>query len=172
MSNEDLRLAKARAQAGQMRTITDVLMPILLAAIVLPLIGDVYLTATDPAPWAAGLSAPVAVLIKLIGYTPALVGAVAVAMLRTVFAEYAEGNFLSAKASAAFQRSGIWALAAFLLKIFAAPFAVSLLGGAAFNWRFDPLDIALMAFATSVLMIGGVLEAAATALKAENDQIV
>lgn len=172
MSNVETRLEKARAQAGQMRTMSEILIPLLVAAIALPLIGELYLVTFEPAHWAAELGAPLAIAIKLVSYAPAIVGAVAVIMLRTVFVEYQEGRFLSAKASSAFQSAGVWALAAFLLKMFVAPFVVSLLGGAAFNWRFDPLDIALMAFATSVLMIGGVLEAAAASLKAENDQIV
>lgn len=170
--NADTRLAKAQSQAAQMRKMTELLIPLLVAAIILPLIGDVFLTITSPGPWAAELSTPAAVLIKLLTYAPALVAAYAVIQLRTVFAEYEAGRFLSAKASAAFQNAGTWALGAFLLKMFVAPLAISLLGGAAFNWRFDPLDIALMAFAVFVLMIGGVLEAAAASLKAENDQIV
>ncbi|MEQ1491624.1 MAG: hypothetical protein ABL932_13855, partial [Terricaulis sp.] len=68
--------------------------------------------------------------------------------------------------------AGLLALAAFMLKLLIAPLAISLLGGTAFAWRFDPLDITLMVFASSVMMIGSTLEAAAAALKAENDQIV
>jgi hypothetical protein len=170
--NADTRLAKAQSQAAQMRKMTELLIPLLVAAIILPLIGDVFLTITSPGPWAAELSTPVAVLIKLLTYAPALVAAYAVIQLRTVFAEYEAERFLSAKASTAFQNAGTWALGAVSLKMFVAPLAISLLGGAAFNWRFDPLDIALMAFAVFVLMIGGVLEAAAASLKAENDQIV
>jgi len=96
MMIEETRLVKARAQAAQVRTITEILIPMLLAAIGLPLIGELYLVTFEPSSWAA----------------------------------------------------------------------------AAFGWRFDPLDIALMTFAVSVMMIGNVLEAAAASLKAENDQIV
>lgn len=155
-----------------MRKTIDTLIPILLAAIVLPLIGEIYLVTFEPKPWAVDVGPARAVLIKLFGYAPALVGAFAVMTLRAVFVEYQDGRFLSAKASAAFQRAGFWALGAFLLQMLVTPLAVSVLGGEPFNWRFDPLDIALMAFAVSVLMIGGVLEAAAASLKAENDQIV
>lgn len=172
MTAEEARLVKARAQAGQMRKTIEALIPLLFAAIVLPLIGEIYLVVFEPKPWAVEVGPVRAVLIKLFRYAPALVGAFAVTMLRAVFAEYQEGRFLSAKASAAFQRAGFWALGAFFLQMLVAPLAVSLLGGEPFNWRFDPLDIALMAFAASVLMIGGVLEAAAASLKAENDQIV
>jgi hypothetical protein len=52
------------------------------------------------------------------------------------------------------------------------PLLTAFLGGPAFDWRFDALDIALMAFAALLLMIGTVIQAAAAALKAENDQIV
>lgn len=172
MTNEEVRLATARASAGQMRTVTDMLIPLLVAAIALPLIGELYLVTFEPAPWAAEVGAPIAVLIKLLTYAPALAGAAAVIALRPALVEYQEGRYVSAKASAAFQRAGYWALGAFLLKMFVAPVGVALLGGAAFNWRFDPLDIALMAFAVSVVMIGGVLDAAVAQLKAENDQIV
>jgi len=168
----DGRIEKARTQAGQMRTMNDILTPLLVAAIGLPLIGELYLVTFEPAPWAAELGAPLAILIKFLAYAPAIAAAAAVIMLRPVFVEYQAGRFVSDKASAAFQRAGMWALAAFLLKMFIAPLAISLLGGAAFTWRFDPLDIALMTFAVSVMMIGGVLDAAATALKSENDQIV
>ncbi len=172
MNDETLLVTAARKQAGQMRALSEVLIPILLAAICLPLIGDVYLTATEPAPWAAELGAPLAVVIKLISYAPALCAAAAVIVLRVVFVEYQAGRFLFGRASTAFQRAGSFALAAFLLKIVIAPIAIALLGGPAFSWRFDPLDIALMAFSIFVLMIGGVLEAVAASLKAESDEIV
>jgi len=172
MNGMDSRVERARAQARQMRKTNDVLIPLLVAAIGLPLIGELYLVTFEPAPWAAQLGAPLAVLSKLAEYAPALAAAAAVIMLRPVFVEYEAGQFLSLKASAAFQRAGLWALAAFVLNIFVSPFVVALLRGESFDWRFDPLDIALMTFAISVLMIGGVLEAAAASLKAENDQIV
>lgn len=172
MMIEETRLVKARAQAAQVRTITEILIPMLLAAIGLPLIGELYLVMFEPSSWAAELGAPPAIAIKFLSYAPAVAGAVAVIALRAVFSEYTQGRFLSAKASAAFQRAGVWALVAFLLKMFVSPVLISLLGAAGFNWRFDPLDIALMTFAVSVMMIGNVLEAAAASLKAENDQIV
>lgn len=172
MSVEQARLVRMRFQAGQVRTLTEFLTPLLLAAIILPLIGELYLVSFEPGPWAAELGAPRAMLVKLLSYTPAVFGALAVIMLKPVFAEIHEGRFVSSRASAAYQRAGSWALAAFLMKIFVTPFGVSLLGAAGFVWRFDPLDIALMAFAACVLMIGQVLDAAAASLKAENDQIV
>jgi hypothetical protein len=172
MSDMDIRIQKARAQAGQMRVMSAMLIPILIAAIGLPLIGELYLVTFEPAPWAADVGALSAVLIKLLTYAPAIAAAAAVVMLQPVLVEYHEGRFVSDKASAAFQLAGLSALAAFFLKLLVAPLAISLLGGAPFAWRFDPLDIALMVFASSVMMIGGVLDAAVASLKAENDQIV
>lgn len=172
MSNVDIRVQKARKQAGRMRVMSAVLIPMLIAAIGLPLIGEIYLVTFEPAPWAAEVGALSAVLIKVLTYAPAIAAAAAVVMLQPALVEYHEGRFVSEKASAAFQLAGIWALAAFFLKLLVAPLAVSWLGGAPFSWRTDPLDIALMVFAASVTMIGGVLDAAVAALKADNDQIV
>ena len=172
MSNVELRVQKARTQAGQMLVMNSVLIPMLVAAVGLPLIGELYLVTFEPAPWAAELGAPIAIVIKLLSYAPAIAAVGAVIMLRPVLLEYHEGRFISEKASRAFQWAGISALAAFLLKLLIAPVVIALLGGAAFAWRFDSLDIALMVFASTVLMIGGVLEAAVASLKAENDQIV
>ncbi|MEQ1618664.1 MAG: hypothetical protein ABL883_10015 [Terricaulis sp.] len=172
MSDENPRLAKALEHAGRTLVINAVLIPMLLAAILLPLIGELYLVVFEPKPWAAEIGGLRAALVKLIAYAPALAAAWAVMALQPVLDEHCQGRFVSAKSSAAFQWAGIWALAAFLLKLLVSPLAISLLGGPAFNWRSDPLDLALMAFAVAVLMIGGVLQAAAAALKAENDQIV
>jgi len=172
MSNVDIRIQKARAQAGQMRVMGVVLIPLLSAAIGLPLIGEIYLVTFEPAPWAADVGAPSAILIKLLSYAPAIAAAVAVVMLQPVLNEYHEGRFVSDKASNAFQLAGISALAAFFLKLLVAPLGIALLGGAPFTWRFDPMDIALMVFAATVLMIGSALDAAVASLKAENDQIV
>lgn len=172
MSNVDSRIQKARAQAGQMRVISAMLIPILIAAIGLPFIGEIYLVSFEPAPWAVEVGAPTAILIKVLTYAPAMAAAAAVILLQPVLVEYHDGRFVSDKASTAFQLAGLSALAAFFLKMLISPLAISFLGGAAFAWRFDPLDIALMVFAASVMMIGGVLDAAVASLKSENDQIV
>lgn len=172
MSKVDVRVQQARKWAGQMRVISATLIPILGAAIGLPLIGEIYLVTFEPAPWAAELGALPAVLIKILAYSPAIAAATAVVTLQPALVEYHEGRFVSNKASTAFQSAGICALVAFFLKLFVAPLAISWLGGAPFTWRADPLDIALMVFAASVMMIGNILDAAVAALKAENDQIV
>jgi hypothetical protein len=172
MSDVDSRIQKARAQAGQMRAMSAMLIPILVAAIGLPFIGEIYMVAFEPALWAVEVGAPTAILIKFLSYAPAVAAAAAVIMLQPVLVEYHEGRFVSDKASAAFQMAGLSALAALFLNLLVSPLAISLLGGAPFTWRFDPLDISLVVFAASVMMIGGVLDAAVASLKAENDQIV
>lgn len=168
----DVRIEKARTQAGQIRVLNELLIPLLVAAVGLPLIGELYLVSFEPAPWVAELGAPRAIMIKLLSYAPAIAAVGAVIALRPVLIEYHEGRFVSEKASRAFQLAGSLALAAFFLKLLISPLLIALLGGAAFTWRVDPLDIALMVFASSVMMIGGALNAAAASLKAENDQIV
>ena len=172
MSKVDLPIEKARALAGAMAVMNALLIPLLVAAVGLPLIGELYLVTFEPAPWAAQLGPYLAFMIKLLSYAPAIAAVGAVIMLSPVLVEYHEGRFTSKKASAAFQWAGLLALGAFMLKLLIVPLAIWLLGGAAFAWRFDPLDISLMVFASSVLMVGSVLEAAAASLKAENDQIV
>ncbi len=172
MSDAASRIQKARTQVGQMRVMSAILIPMLIAAIGLPLIGEIYLVTFEPAPWAVEAGVPTAILIKVLTYAPAIAAAAAVMMLQPVLVEYHDGRFVSDKTSAAFQLAGLSALAAFFLKLLISPLAISFLGGAAFTWRFDPLDIALMVFAACVMMIGGVLDAAVASLKAENDQIV
>ena len=171
MSKVDSHIEKARALAGAVAVMNAFLIPLLVAAVGLPLIGELYLVTFEPAPWAAELGPYLAIMIKLLSYAPAIAAVGAVIVLSPVLVEYHEGRFTSKKASGAFQWAGLLALAAFMLKLLIVPLAISLLGGA-FAWRFDPLDIALMVFASSVLMVGSVLEAAAASLKAENDQIV
>ena len=172
MSDVDTQIQKARTQAGQMRVMSATLIPMLVAAIGLPFIGEIYLVAFEPAPWAIEVGAVAAILIKILSYAPAVAAAAAVIVLQPVLVEYHAGRFVSEKASAAFQLAGLSALAAFFLKMLVSPLAISLLGGAAFAWRFDPLDVALVVFSASVMMIGGALAAAVASLKAENDQII
>ena len=167
---EAARLDAAQKQAASLGRITEVLIPLLLAAICLPLIGDLFLTLTEPR--SDGLGNGQAALIKLIGYIPALCIAAAVIGLRGVLAEYAGGRFVSERASNAFNKAGLWTLAGIVLQAFVGAILVALLGGPDFAWRFDPFGIGMLAFATSMLMIGQALQAAAAALKAENDQIV
>lgn len=170
MPDAATRLAAAQKQAHDLARITQFLIPILLAAICLPLIGDLFLTLTEPR--ADGLSNGQAAIIKLIGYMPALCIAAAVIGLRGVLAEYAAGRFVSERASNAFNIAGLWTLAGIMLQTLVGPILVALLGGPEFAWRFDPFGIGMLAFAAAMLMIGQALQAAAAALKAENDQIV
>lgn len=172
MTTENGRITLARKHTGMMLVLNATLIPLLVAAIGLPLIGELYLVTFEPAPRAAALGAPAAALIKLISYAPAIAAASAVILLQPVLVAYSQGRFVSETASAAFVSAGSAAIGALLLKLLGAPFAIALLGGAAFSWRFDPLDVALMVFAATVMMIGVALDAAAAALKADNDQIV
>lgn len=172
MTTEDGRIALTRRHAGMMRVINATLIPILIAAIGPPLIGELYLVTFEPTPWAGALGAPAAALVKLFSHAPAITAAAAVILLQPVLVEYSQGRFVPEKASAAFVRAGLAAIAALLLKLLVAPGAIALLGGAAFTWRSDPLGIALMVFAATVMMIGRALDAAAASFKADNDQIV
>lgn len=165
-TDHEARLARATKQAGDMRRVTEILIPLLFAAIVLPLIGGVYLELFERDGGVSGA------LLRVIEAAPALLAAFAVVALRGVIGEYAAGNLLSQRSSEAFRAAGRWALGALGFKIVIAPIAVALLTNTPFPWRTEPLDIALMVFAALVLMIGEVLQTAAAALKAENDQIV
>lgn len=160
------QLASAARQARSMQRVTEILIPLLVAAIALPLIGSVYLALVE------GRGGPAAALIHIVAATPAICAAIAVIGLHGVISEYTAGRMLSPAASEGFRHAGAWALAAFLVKLTVAPVLAGMLGGPAFTWRFEALDLALMAFAALVVMIGTVIQAAAAALKAENDQIV
>jgi hypothetical protein len=162
----DARLAHTAKQAANMVKITALLIPILIAAIALPLIGGVYLELFERDGGVAGAA------LRVIDAVPAIFAAVAVVSLHGVLVAYASGDLLSKRASDAFHYAGLWALAAFGVKIVLLPMATAMLTNSPYEWRSDPLDIALMVFAALVLMIGGVLQSAAAALKAENDQIV
>jgi hypothetical protein len=162
----ETNLALATSQAVRLQRTTQILIPLLLAAIVLPLIGGVYLELFERNGGAVGAINRIALAI------PAVCAAVAVIALHGVLTEYAAGRILSAKASDGFRRAGYWVLAAFFVKMIGFPLLALLTPDAPIAWQFEPLDIALMAFASLVIMIGTVLEAAAKALKADNDQIV
>jgi hypothetical protein len=162
----DARLARATKQAGDMRRVTEMLIPLLIAAIGLPLIGGVYLEVFERDGGVTGA------VLRVIDSVPAMLAAMAVISLHGVLVEYTAGRLLSQRASDAFRHAGQWALGAFGVKIVVLPIAAAILTSTPYAWRFDPLDIALMVFAALVVMIGEVLQTAAAALKAENDQII
>lgn len=162
----ETNLALATGQAVRLQRTTQILIPLLIAAIALPLIGGVYLELFERAGGAMGALNRIGLAV------PAICAAVAVVALHGVLSEYAAGRILSAKASDGFRRAGYFVLAAFLVKMIGFPLLALLTPNAQIAWQFEPLDIALMAFASLVIMIGTVLEAAAKALKADNDQIV
>ena len=84
MSKVDRRVEKARALAGAMAVMNAFLIPLLVAAVGLPLIGELYLVMFEPAPWAAQLGPYLAFMIKLLSYAPAIAAVGAVIMLRPV----------------------------------------------------------------------------------------
>ena len=130
MSKVDLPIEKARALAGAMAVMNAFLIPLLVAAVGLPLIGELYLVTFEPAPWAAQLGPYLAFMIKLLSYAPAIAAVGAVIMLSPVLVEYHEGRFTSKKASAAFQF----------------PTGVGGFGGALFHHAFvviDPVTVQL-----------------------------
>lgn len=162
----DTRLARTTKQASNMVLITSVFIPLLIAAIALPLIGGVYLELFERDGGIAGAA------LRVIDAVPAILAAIAVISLHGVLIAYASGGLLSKRASDAFHYAGLWALGAFGVKIVLQPIVTAIISNSPYEWRFDPFDIALMVFAALVLMVGGVLQTAAAALKAENDQIV
>lgn len=174
MSNSTTDLAGVQRSARQVQSLAEFTIPLLMAAIGLPLIGSLYLAAAEAPAGSDAASIAVDLAGRLITAAPSLLLAFAVFGARAVLAEYAEGRYLSAAASRALKGMGQWAIWALLLKFVAAPILVALLRGEplAFPLSGDMFDAGVLLFAVFILVIGGVLEAAAAALKAENDQIV
>lgn len=104
---------------------------------------------------------------------PSFILAGALLDLSRVLEEYGKGQFFTLRASAGVRKAGeaaIWALA---FKIVISPTLYGWITqeGRGFIWNFEPFDLGLVAFAAFVMVLGRVLEAA-SALKAENDEIV
>jgi hypothetical protein len=166
------RVALARRSAKTLTIIGAVLTPILAAAVGLPFIGQVFLSLTEPeigGPGAVGET-----VVHIANVLPGVFLVMAVATLVGVFMEYAEGRFLSVAASQSFQRAGAWGLACVLTKMLLIPLVAGIVGGEGFAvlLGMESFDIGLLVFAVFVLSVGNVLETAAAALKAENDEIV
>ena len=147
----------------------EILIPLFIAAVGLPLIGQVFLAVTDVAARPEGLSAAASVLVRLVEAAPAVCMAFTLVALRAVFLEYENGRLLSVKASAGFRRAGLWALAGFGVRLLLDPAVAVALGLRpwADALRFDTFGIGLLAVSGFVLMIGGVLETAARTLQAQ-----
>lgn len=147
----------------------SIVAPMLVAAVVLPLIGRLYL-ATFEGTAPAG-PAVAAILLEAL---PALILAWAVFGVISVLSEYGQGRFVSLRASTGLQRAGASAIVALLLQVVLAPVGLAALGGQPLWPALNPntLDLAMMIFAVGMLAIGGALEAAARDMQSENDQIV
>ena len=145
--------------------------PILLAAVILPVIGRLYLAMFEPQAGAG--PAWIAVTAILIKALPPFILACSVFGLATVLSEYAQGRFVSLRASMGLKRAGAGGSIALVLQVLA-PVGIAALHGQPLWPALNPdtFDLAVMMFASSMLMIGSELEAAAKQLQAENDQIV
>ena len=163
--------ASAAGAAKNMRQLSQVAIPILIAAVALPLIGGIYLALFEPAP---GANAGALIATHIIRALPAFILAFALTGLVTVLREYEEGRFLSLTAGAAFKRVSAGAIVALLLHIVAAPVLVGVIEGRSLGQTldFDVFSLCVMMFCAAVLTVGALLEDAARALKADNDQIV
>lgn len=93
--------------------------------------------------------------------------------LSKVLEEYGKGQFFTLRASAHVRKAGEGAIWALVFKIVASPTIVSWITheGRGFIWKMEAFDLGLVAFAAFVMVLGRVLEAAAS-IKAENDEIV
>ena len=143
--------------------------PMLVAAIVLPLIGRLYL-ATFESTAPAG-PAVAAILLEAL---PALILAWTVFGVISVLSEYGQGRFVSLRASKGLQRAGAGAIVALLLQVVLVPIGLAALREQPLWPALNPnaFDLAMMIFAVGMLAIGGALEAAAREMQSENDQIV
>lgn len=143
--------------------------PILAAAIMLPVIGRLYLAVYEE-------TAPVwlAVAAIMLEALPALMLAWAVFGLIRVLSEYVHGRFVSLRASSGLQIAGTGITVGLLLHVVVVPLALAALRGQPL-WPAldaDVFDIALLIFAAGMMAIGSALEAAAREMQSENDQIV
>jgi len=147
--------------------------PLLFAAIVLPLIGRVYLAIFEPAV-ADAQAVWTNAAVHIIQALPALILSWTMFGVSAVLAEYERGQFLSLRASLGLKRVGQGALIALLLNVLAVPVAVAALRGVPLWPALNPdvFDLCILMFAAGMLTIGGVLEGAARDLQHENDQIV
>jgi len=161
--------ASASATAKNMRQLSQAAIPLLIAAIALPLIGQVYLALFEPAP---GANTGALVATHLIRALPALIFAISLSGIVAVLREYEAGRFLSLTAGAAFKQVSVSAIVALLLQIVAAPVLIGLIEGGGALFQFDLFSLCVLLFLGAMLTVAALLEEAARALKAEHDQIV
>lgn len=162
-----------QGSARTMGVLVRVGIPLLFAAIVLPLIGRVYLAVFEPAAGEAALAWTNAAVL-VVQALPALILSWAMFGVSSVLSEYAQGRFLSLKASVSMKRVGQWAVVALLFNAFAVPIVVAALRGQSLlpALNADVFDLCVLMFAAGMLTVGAVLEGAARGLQDENDQIV
>lgn len=164
----------ANEAARKARTLAQIAIPLLFAGIVLPMIGSLYLAAFEPPLGARDQSRIAESLIVLLQAIPSLMLAWSMLGLAKVLEEYEAGRYLSLEASAALKRVGQRGLLALLINLIVVPPIVSLLRGESVFAALNPniFDLCVMMFASTTLTVGYVLEDAAKAIKADNDQIV
>lgn len=155
------------------RMFVEFVMPMLVAAIGLPLIGGVYLIVTGDVDAVGSLSRGSALLLRLAETVPAVLLALGIVALRRVLLEYERGQFLSVVATTSFERVGVFALMAILAQVVGVPAVRAALFG---EWRmmldYTMFDVSLLLFGALLSMVGAVFGRAAAAIKAENDEIV
>lgn len=123
--------------------------------------------------WRGALNLFRAVGAFLVLALPGFLLAGALLDLSRVLDEYGKGQFFTLRASAGVRKAAESALWALGFKIVGSPTLFSWITqeGRGFEWRMEPFDLGLIAFAAFVAVLGRVLEAAAT-IKQENDEIV
>jgi hypothetical protein len=158
-------------EARRARLMTEVTIPLLFAAIGLPLIGRLYLALFEAA---VGALALLNAFIIVLEAAPSLILGYALLGVSGLLHEYEQGRFLSLTASSRLKRVGQWALAALLLQFVVVPVLAAALRRQAWfeALQFDVFNLGVLVFAAFMLTVGAVLEAAAKALQAENEQIV
>lgn len=161
--------ASAAQTAKTMRQLAQAGVPLLIVAIALPLIGEIYLALFGPAP---GANAGALIAAHVIRALPAFILAFALTGLIAILREYEEGRFLSRESGAAFKRVSTGAIVALLLHIVGAPMLIGVIEGRGELFNADMFSLCLLMFCAAMLTVGALLEDAARALKADNDQIV
>jgi hypothetical protein len=145
--------------------------PLLFAAVVLPLIGRVYLAVFEPAGGIVVWPVVAAIVLEAL---PPLILVWSMFGVVGVLAEYEMARYVSLRASAGLKRAGTGATIALVLQVLVVPVGLAALKGAPLWPSINPnvFDLAVMIFASSMLTIGSVLEAAARELQDEIDQMV
>ncbi len=163
--------ASAAQTAKTMRQLSQAAIPILIAVIALPLIGQIYLALFEPQP---GANASALIATYIISAVPALILAFSLMGLAAMLREYEEGRFLSLTAGAAFKRVSAGAMIALIAHVAIAPILIGLIEGKGLGamLQADTFLLCIMVFCAAMLTVGALLEDSARALKADNDQIV